>query len=61
MSGHEKASPHVNAGFDPKSPLEPSRALVPRVSGRVVAELTTSSDQPCPVPTVERLAPAVGP
>jgi uncharacterized membrane protein YkvA (DUF1232 family) len=31
MSGHEKASPHVNAGFDPKSPLEPSRALVPRV------------------------------
>ena len=31
MSGHEKASPHVNGGFDPKSPIEPSRALVPRV------------------------------
>ena len=40
MSGHEKASPHVNAGFDPKSPLEPGRALVPsvmRVNERRVA------------------------
>ena len=31
MSGHEKASPHVNAEFDPKTPIEPSRALAPRV------------------------------
>ena len=40
MSGHEKASPHVNAEFDPKTPLEPSRALVPsvmRVNERRVA------------------------
>ena len=40
MSGHEKASPHVNGEFDPKSPLEPSRALVPsvmRVNERKVA------------------------
>ena len=31
MSGHEKASPHVNGAFDPKSPLERSRALTPHV------------------------------
>lgn len=31
MSGHEKASPHVNAEFDPKTPIEPSRALTPSV------------------------------
>lgn len=31
MSGHEKASPHVNADFDPGAPLDPSRALVPHV------------------------------
>ena len=31
MSGHEKASPHVNAEFDPKTPIEPGRALAPRV------------------------------
>jgi uncharacterized membrane protein YkvA (DUF1232 family) len=31
MSGSEKASPHVNAGFDPRRPLDPSRALVPSV------------------------------
>ena len=31
MSAHEKASPHVNGRFDPKSPLEPSRALTPHV------------------------------
>jgi uncharacterized membrane protein YkvA (DUF1232 family) len=40
MSGHEKASPHVNAEFDPKTPLEPARALVPsvmRVNERKVA------------------------
>lgn len=40
MSGREKASPHVNAEFDPKTPLEPSRALVPsvmRVNERRVA------------------------
>ena len=40
MSGHEKASPHVNAEFDPKTPLEPSRALAPsvmRVNERKVA------------------------
>jgi uncharacterized membrane protein YkvA (DUF1232 family) len=30
MSGAEKASPGVNASFDPKSPLDPARALVPR-------------------------------
>jgi uncharacterized membrane protein YkvA (DUF1232 family) len=40
MSGHEKASPHVNAEFDPKTPLEPSRSLTPsvmRVNERKVA------------------------
>jgi len=31
MSASEKASPHVNPGFDPKGPLDPSRALVPHV------------------------------
>jgi uncharacterized membrane protein YkvA (DUF1232 family) len=31
MSRHEKASPHVNPEFDPRTPLEPSRALVPSV------------------------------
>jgi uncharacterized membrane protein YkvA (DUF1232 family) len=31
MSRHEKASPHVNGEFDPKTPLEPSRALAPHV------------------------------
>jgi uncharacterized membrane protein YkvA (DUF1232 family) len=31
MSGREKASPNVNAEFDPKRPLDPSRALVPAV------------------------------
>jgi uncharacterized membrane protein YkvA (DUF1232 family) len=31
MSAAEKASPHVKTGFDPKSPLDPSRALVPAV------------------------------
>ena len=29
MSAREKASPDVNAGFDPSGPLDPSRALVP--------------------------------
>jgi len=40
MSGAEKASPHVNAGFDPKRPLDPSRALVPatvRLNEQLVA------------------------
>ncbi|HEX7760402.1 MAG TPA: YkvA family protein [Caulobacteraceae bacterium] len=40
MSGDSKASPHVNGkGFDPKSALDPSRALVPavaRVNERIV-------------------------
>jgi uncharacterized membrane protein YkvA (DUF1232 family) len=31
MSGREKASPDVNAEFDPTQPLDPSRALVPSV------------------------------
>jgi len=31
MSGPEKASPHVNAGFDAHQALDPSRALVPHV------------------------------
>jgi uncharacterized membrane protein YkvA (DUF1232 family) len=31
MSAGEKASPHVKAEFDPKTPLDPSRALVPAV------------------------------
>lgn len=31
MSGGEKASPHVNAEFDPRKALDPSRALVPAV------------------------------
>ena len=31
MSGREKASPYVNGEFDPKTPAEPSRALVPSV------------------------------
>jgi uncharacterized membrane protein YkvA (DUF1232 family) len=31
MSGREKASPGVNTGFDPRRPLDPSRALVPHV------------------------------
>jgi len=31
MSGPEKASPHVNAGFDAHEALDPSRALVPHV------------------------------
>src|SRR3982750_4912276 len=31
MSGREKASPHVNAKFDPKTPIDPSHALVPSV------------------------------
>src|SRR3954468_565346 len=31
MSGGEKASPNVNANFDPARPLDPSRALVPHV------------------------------
>lgn len=30
MSGAEKASPGVNASFDGRGPLDPSRALVPR-------------------------------
>lgn len=40
MSRAEKASPGVNPGFDPGSPLDPSRALVPRtvrLNERVVA------------------------
>jgi uncharacterized membrane protein YkvA (DUF1232 family) len=31
MSGREKASPHVNAKFDPRTPIDPSHALVPAV------------------------------
>ncbi len=31
MSGREKASPDVNAGFDPRIPLERGRALTPHV------------------------------
>ena len=31
MSGPEKASPHVNAGFDAYEAIDPSRALVPHV------------------------------
>ncbi|HEY2753681.1 YkvA family protein [Phenylobacterium sp.] len=31
MSGREKASPDVNADFDPRNPLDPSRALIPHV------------------------------
>jgi uncharacterized membrane protein YkvA (DUF1232 family) len=31
MSGAEKASPHVNAEFDPEAEIAPSRALVPAV------------------------------
>src|SRR5437879_1895626 len=31
MSGREKASPHVNADFDPRIPLHRSRALTPHV------------------------------
>jgi uncharacterized membrane protein YkvA (DUF1232 family) len=31
MSATEKASPDVNAGFDPTKPIDPSRALVPSV------------------------------
>ena len=31
MSGGEKASPDVNADFDPSSPLDAHRALVPHV------------------------------
>jgi uncharacterized membrane protein YkvA (DUF1232 family) len=31
MSANEKASPHVNGAFDPRRPLEASRALVPSV------------------------------
>ena len=31
MSGREKASPHVNARFDPRTPIDPSHALVPSV------------------------------
>ncbi len=31
MSGGEKASPDVNAEFDPSNPLDASRALVPHV------------------------------
>ena len=31
MSAGEKASPNVNSDFDPFSPLDPSRALVPHV------------------------------
>ncbi|MDB5451026.1 MAG: hypothetical protein JWQ46_1467 [Phenylobacterium sp.] len=31
MSATEKASPHVNADFDPHGPLDPSRALIPSV------------------------------
>lgn len=40
MSGAEKASPGVNAGFDAKAPLDPSRALAPvtvRLNERLVA------------------------
>lgn len=31
MSGTEKASPNVNAGFDPREQIAPDRALVPAV------------------------------
>ncbi len=31
MSGREKASPDVNATFDPRTPIDPSHALVPAV------------------------------
>jgi uncharacterized membrane protein YkvA (DUF1232 family) len=31
MSAREKASPDVNPDFDPRSPIDPSRALVPSV------------------------------
>jgi len=31
MSGGEKASPHVNGGFDAEAQLSPSRALIPAV------------------------------
>lgn len=31
MSRHEKASPHVNPAFDPRTPLSADRALVPSV------------------------------
>ncbi len=31
MSRHEKASPHVNPAFDPRTPLAADRALVPSV------------------------------
>jgi uncharacterized membrane protein YkvA (DUF1232 family) len=31
MSAAKKASPHVNGGFDPREPIDPSRALVPSV------------------------------
>ena len=31
MSASEKASPHVKAEFDPRTPIDPSRALVPAV------------------------------
>jgi uncharacterized membrane protein YkvA (DUF1232 family) len=40
MSGAEKASPGVNADFDPRRPLDPARALVPatvRLNERLVA------------------------
>ena len=40
MSGHEKASPHVNSGFDPNIPLSRERALTPyamRLNERRVA------------------------
>lgn len=33
MNGNSKASPHVNGeAFDPKAPLDPSRAMVPAVA-----------------------------
>jgi uncharacterized membrane protein YkvA (DUF1232 family) len=31
MSATDKASPDVNDGFDPRTPIDPSRALVPAV------------------------------
>ena len=31
MSAAKKASPHVNGDFDPREPIDPSRALVPSV------------------------------
>jgi uncharacterized membrane protein YkvA (DUF1232 family) len=40
MSGAEKASPGVNASFDPRRPLDPAHALVPRtvrLNERIVA------------------------